>query len=255
MKKLVSIVVPTYNEIDNLQAIVEQINQTMNKKSYDYELIVVDDNSPDGTGILADKLAMLYKNLIVVHRTEKTGLGDAYKAGFAEAHGDIIFEMDCDFSHNPSDIPRFLKSLEKFDVIIGSRYVKKGRNVNRNLLRILISRVANILASAFFHLKLTDCTSGYRAYKRKVIDTIIPYVNCQKYTFQVEMLERAKTFNFKIREIPIVFQERRKGKSKFNYTEISEFLRELLKKVPIINKFIKVITPLPQIISSLLSME
>ena len=175
----------------------------------------------------------------MIQRTQRNGLGDAYKTGFQYVTGDIIFEMDADLSHDPTDIPKFLKALRTRDVVVGSRYVKGGGNYNRRKSRIIISRVANILASFFFNLHHSDCTSGYRAYKRKVIDTIIPYVNCQKYTFQVEMLEKANNFKFSIGEVPIMFQDREKGKSKFNLGEINEFLKELLKKVLLIDRIKK----------------
>ncbi|MHA1249022.1 MAG: polyprenol monophosphomannose synthase [Candidatus Helarchaeota archaeon] len=239
MKNLISIVIPTYNEVDNLGLIIEKINHVMKTYKFNFEIIIIDDNSPDGTGILADQLSKKYKNMKVIHRKEKTGLGDAYKSGFKEARGDIIFEIDCDLSHDPNDIPRFITAIKNYDVIVGSRYIKGGRNANRSIFRILVSKIANILAATFFNLKLSDCTSGFRAYRRNVITTIISRVNCQKYTFQVEMLEKAKKFNFKIGEIPIVFKERKRGKSKFNYTEIAEFFKVLILNFPIINKIFK----------------
>ncbi|MHA1312267.1 MAG: polyprenol monophosphomannose synthase [Candidatus Helarchaeota archaeon] len=239
MNKKITIVIPTYNEIDNLGLIINKILQIMKINIFNFEIIIVDDNSPDGTGILADQFSKIYKNIKVIHRKEKTGLGDAYKAGFKEARGDIIFEIDCDLSHDPNDIPRFIKALKNYDIIIGSRYIKGGSNINRSIFRILVSKVANILAATFFKLKLSDCTSGYRAYKKYVIDTIISHVNCQKYTFQVEMLEKAKKFGFRIGEIPIIFRERKRGQSKFNYSEIKEFLKVLFLNFPIIKSYLK----------------
>ena len=236
MQEKISIVIPTYNEVDNIPIVISNVQHVLEKITTNYEILIVDDNSPDGTGEVVKKISKNNNKIKLIQRSIRTGLGDAYKIGFQHTTGDIIFEMDADLSHDPRDIPKFIKCLEKVDVIVGSRYVKGGGNHNRSKSRIIISRIANILASFFFNLHLHDCTSGYRAYKRKVIETIIPHVNCQKYTFQVEMLEKAKLFNFSIGEVPIVFRDRHKGKSKFNLGEINEFLKELLKKVLLIDR-------------------
>lgn len=235
MQEKISIVIPTYNEIDNIEILISNIQRVLEENNPNYEILVVDDNSPDRTGDIVKTISKVNKKVKLIQRSQRTGLGDAYKTGFQHITGDIIFEMDADLSHDPHDIPKFLKALKKVDVTVGSRYIKGGGNNNRRKIRIIISRVANILASFFFNLHLSDCTSGYRAYKRKVIETIIPYVNCQKYTFQVEMLEKANDFKFSIGEVPIMFQDRQKGKSKFNLGEISEFLKDLLKKILLID--------------------
>jgi len=236
MQEKISIVIPTYNEIDNIQILISNIQRVLEEINPNYEILVVDDNSPDGTGELVKQITKNNEKTKLIQRSQRNGLGDAYKTGFQHTTGDIIFEMDADLSHDPTDIPKFLKALRTRDVVVGSRYVKGGGNYNRRKSRIIISRVANILASFFFNLHHSDCTSGYRAYKRKVIDTIIPYVNCQKYTFQVEMLEKANNFKFSIGEVPIMFRDREKGKSKFNLGEINEFLKELIKKVLLIDR-------------------
>ncbi|MHA1129352.1 MAG: polyprenol monophosphomannose synthase [Candidatus Helarchaeota archaeon] len=239
MPEKISIVIPTYNEIGNIQKMISNVQHVMEEFNPNYEILIIDDNSPDGTGEAVKEISKIYEKIKLIQRPDRAGLGDAYKVGFQHITGDIIFEMDADLSHDPIDIPKFVKSLKKKDVIIGSRYIKGGGNYNRSKSRIIISRIANILASFFFNLQLTDCTSGYRAYKRKVVDTIIPHVNCQKYTFQVEMLEKAKMFGFSIGEVPISFRDRQKGKSKFNLGEINEFLKELLKKFLLINRIKK----------------
>ncbi len=236
MQEKISIVIPTYNEIDNIQILISNIQRVLEEIYPNYEILIVDDNSPDGTGELVKQITKTNEKTKLIQRSQRIGLGDAYKTGFQHTTGDIIFEMDADLSHDPNDIPKFLKALKTRDVVIGSRYIKGGGNYNRRKFRIIISRVANILASFFFNLHHSDCTSGYRAYKRKVIDTIIPYVNCQKYTFQVEMLEKANNFKFSIGEVPIMFRDREKGKSKFNLGEINEFLKELIKKVLLIDR-------------------
>ena len=231
MEEKISVVLPTYNEIDNIQKVVSNVERVLNKITPNYEIIIVDDNSPDGTGEFMKKYSKNNNKIKVLIRKEKTGLGDAYKFGFKHITGDIVFQMDADLSHNPSDIPKFIKALKYSDCVIGSRYIEGGGNLNRDKKRIIISKVANILASFFFRLRQTDCTTGFRAYKRHVIDTIMPHINCQKYVFLVEMLEKTKKFNFSISEVPIKFQDRYNGESKFNIHKVLEFLKELAKKV------------------------
>ena len=136
-------------------------------------------------------------------------------------------------------IPKFIRALNYGDVVVGSRYIKGGGNLLRNKTRIVISRLANFLASFFFGLQQTDCTNGFRAYRRVVIDTIMPYVNSQNYVFLVEMLEKAKQFNFSIREVPIYFQDRHNGNSKFNITEVLYFSKEIIKKAFILSRLIR----------------
>jgi len=239
MIERISVVIPTYNENDNIPIVIENIQRILNPITSNYEILIIDDNSPDGTGETVKAISKTNPKIKLIQRSMRTGLGDAYKVGFQYVTGDIIFEMDADLSHDPSEMPNFIKSLENVDVVVGCRYIKGGGNYNRRKFRIIVSRIANILASFFFNLPLRDCTSGYRAYRRKVIDTIIPHVNCQKYTFQVEMLEKANIFGFTIGEIPIKFRDRHKGKSKFNLSEIVEFLKELAKKIFIIDRFKK----------------
>ena len=240
MDEKISVVIPTYNEIDNIQKLIPNIQRVLEEITPKYEILVVDDNSPDGTGKFVENLSKKDEKIRVIIREEKIGLGDAYKFGFQNVNGDIIFEMDADLSHNPKDIPKFLKALKHSDIVVGSRYIKGGSNLYRQKTRIIISKVANFLASFFFRLnRLTDSTSGFRAYKRKVIDTIIPHISCQKYTFQVEILEKAQQFKFSIREVPIKFQDRYDGESKFNLSEILAFLKEIVKKSFSILKFRK----------------
>jgi len=236
MQEKISIVIPTYNEINNIPKLLIKIQHSMEKITPNYEILIVDDNSPDGTGKFVEKISETNKKIRAIIRKEKTGLGDAYKYGFQFVTGDIIFSMDADLSHNPDDFPKFLKGLKYGDVVVGSRYIKGGGHINCDKRRIIISKVANILASFFFHLHLTDCTSGFRVYRKKVIDTIMPYVNCQKYTFLVEMLENATRFNFKISEVPIYFRDRVEDESKFNISEVLEFLKVLLRKILLIDK-------------------
>lgn len=240
MQEKISVVLPTYNELNNIEKLVSRVQKTLKKITPNYEIIIVDDNSPDGTGHFMKKKSLNDKNIKVLIRKEKTGLGDAYKYGFKYITGDIIFQMDADLSHNPKDIPKFVKALQYNDVVIGSRYIKGGLNLNSDRKRIIISKVANLLASFFFRLRQSDCTNGYRAYKRKVIDKILPHITCQKYVFLVEMLEKAKQFGFTVGEVPIRFQDRYIGKSKFNIWEVFFFLREIIKRAIIIIRTKKV---------------
>jgi len=231
MNEKISVVIPTFNEKKNITTLLTNVQTVLDKITPNYEIIIVDDNSPDGTGKIINAISEKNRKIKLISRPVKSGLGDAYKTGFQQVTGDIVLEMDADLSHDPHDIPKFLRYIKNSDIIIGSRYIKGGGNHNRSKKRIIISKVANFLASIFFNLHLHDCTSGYRLYKRKVIDTIIPYIHCQKYTFQVEILEKAKLFHFSIAEVPIIFRDRMTGKSKFNLSEVSEFLKELFKRI------------------------
>ena len=233
MDEKISVVLPTYNEINNIKKLVSSVQQILNKITSDYEIIIVDDNSPDGTGNFMKAYSKDNEKIKVLIRKLKTGLGDAYRYGFQYITGDIIFQMDADLSHNPKEIPKFINALKYNDIVVGSRYIKGGMNLHGDKKRIIISKVANFLASFFIRLRQTDLTNGYRAYKRKVIDEIMPHVTCQNYVFLVEMLVKAKQFGFTIGEVPIKFQDRRIGKSKFNFREIFFFLRYLLKRTVI----------------------
>lgn len=239
MNEKISVVLPTYNEIDNIEKVITNVQRILEKITPNYEIIIVDDNSPDGTGEYIKKFSKNDKKIKVLLRKEKKGLGDAYKYGFQHITGDIVFQMDADLSHDPNDIPKFIKALKYGDVVVGSRYIDGGGNLLRNKTRIIISKIANFLASFFFRLQQTDCTNGFRAYKREVIDTIMPYVNSQNYVFLVEMLEKVKEFNYSVREVPIIFQDRHDGNSKFNMTEVLYFSKELIKKAFILSRFLK----------------
>lgn len=210
------IIIPTYNEYDNLRPLLEQI--------FTYapvsDILIVDDNSPDGTGKLADEISAQNPRVHVMHRTGKLGLGTAYIAGFkyaVEHHYDAAFEMDADFSHDPRYLPDFLSAIETADLVIGSRYVKGGGTPNWSLLRRFISGGGNIFARAVLGIPVHDCTAGYRCYRRQVLESIgLDTVESQGYAFQVEMAYRVYKRGFKIVETPIIFQDRRVGKSKMS---------------------------------------
>jgi dolichol-phosphate mannosyltransferase len=223
------IITPTYNEIQNLCPLLEEIF------SYapDMDVLIVDDNSPDGTGELADEIHDEDPRVKVLHRPGKLGLGTAYVAGFKYAleHGyDAAFEMDADFSHAPRYLPDFLQAIENADLVIGSRYIPGGNTPNWSILRRLISGGGNIFARFTLGIPVHDCTAGYRLYRRRLLESIdLDTVLSQGYAFQVEMVHRAAQQGFKIVETPIIFMDRRVGKSKMSRKIVIEGFTYVLK--------------------------
>jgi len=220
----ISIVIPTYNERKNIPILIKKIlNLGLNTK-----IIVVDDNSPDGTGEIADRLAKKYKNKIfVIHRKGKLGLGTAYIAGFKYAikqGSDLIFSMDGDLSHNPKYIPDFLKKInQSYDIVLGSRYIKGG-DFSLNIKRKIISKSANLFAKWMLGMDVNDLTTGYRCYKRKVLESInLDSIKSGGYSFLEEILFFCKKKGFKMAETPIIFTLRKGGKSKLARKEIIKF--------------------------------
>jgi dolichol-phosphate mannosyltransferase len=211
------VILPTYNESENLPRIVPSILEQDPR----LEVLVVDDNSPDGTGRLATDLAGLNPRVHVLHRTQKQGLGRAYLAGFAwglERGYDRMFEMDADFSHAPKFLPDLLKAVDEgADIALGSRY-KTGVNViNWPMSRLLLSYFANVYARWITGLPLTDSTGGFKCFRKEVLAAIpLPQVRSNGYSFQIEMSFRAQHKGFKLVEVPIVFVDRTEGASKMN---------------------------------------
>jgi len=216
MKSL--IVMPTYNERENLSAIVEEIARYAPQG----DLLIIDDNSPDGTGEVADGLREQFPNVSVMHRPGKLGLGTAYIAGFRYAieYGyDLVFEMDADFSHDPRYLPKFLAAAEQADLVIGSRYVRGGGTPNWSLLRRFVSGGGNIYARMLLGLPIKDATAGYRCYHTRVLAALdLDAIRSQGYAFQVEMAYQTLKHGFSVREVPIIFVDRRVGKSKMSRT-------------------------------------
>jgi dolichol-phosphate mannosyltransferase len=219
------IVIPTYNEKNNLERLVREI---FSLKIENLSLIIVDDNSPDGTGILADKLAGEMPGVEVIHRSRKEGLGSAYVAGFklALARGaDYIMEMDADLSHDYRYLPVFLQEIKKADLVLGSRYIMGGEIKNWGLVRRLISCLGNIYARLVLGVAIRDLTGGFKCYRRAVLKKInLNELNSQGYVFQIEITYLAFKNGFTIKEIPIIFTEREAGKSKFNLKIFMEAL-------------------------------
>ncbi len=223
------IIVPTYNELENLRPLLTAISSNAPES----DVLIVDDNSPDGTGQLADQIAEEDTHVHVLHRAGKLGLGTAYIAGFKYAithNYDAAFEMDADFSHDPQYLPEFLRTIEHADLVIGSRYIKGGGTPNWSILRRFISGGGNIFARFMLGIPVHDCTAGFRCYRREVLERIdLDNVHSQGYAFQVELAYRVMKQGFKIVEIPIVFMDRRVGKSKMSKTIFIEGFTYVLR--------------------------
>ena len=215
-----TVILPTYNERENLERFVEKLQEVFTANGLSGRIMVVDDNSPDGTGRIADSLAERYQNLAVIHRQEKQGIGPAYISGFKQAlttDTRYIFEMDCDFSHDPTNIPAFLKAIEDADLVLGSRYVPGGRVENWGLIRRLISRWGGLYARLVLGVPVNDLTGGNKCFRREVLEALdLDAVSSQGYGFQIEMTYRAVRKGFRVKEIPITFTDRQLGQSKMS---------------------------------------
>ena len=218
----VVIVMPTYNERQNLEIIVGRVREAVP----DADLLVVDDNSPDGTGDLADKLAEVDSHVQVMHRTEKAGLGRAYVAGFTwalEGGYDLIVEMDADGSHRPEDLPNLLATSAQADAVIGSRYVPGGTVVNWPKSREFLSKGANLYNRIMLGVQVRDATGGFRVYRAATLRKIgLNGIESAGYCFQIDMTLRVLQAGMTITEVPITFVERERGASKMSRTVILE---------------------------------
>jgi len=225
------IILPTYNEKENLAGLVHDIFSIGIK---DLHIIIVDDNSPDGTGRIADGLATKNSNIQVIHRSKKEGLGKAYVAGFKKALADsrnqYIFEMDADFSHQPKYLPNFLEKARQADVVLGSRNIPGGGIENWSWLRRFISWLANVVVRWLLGVPIKDLTGGYKCWQRHVLEQLnLDQVESSGYNFQIELTYKAYCKGFKIVEVPIVFMERRAGHSKFSLVIMLESFWKVLK--------------------------
>jgi dolichol-phosphate mannosyltransferase len=220
MKTLV--IIPTYNERDNIKQIVPQVLE----KHSGIDVLIVDDGSPDGTGMIADSMSEENSRISVIHRKNKSGLGTAYVAGFKYAiqkRYDYIFEMDADFSHDPKYIPEFLNAIKEADLVIGSRYISGVNVINWPMSRLLLSYYANLYSRIVTGLPVKDATGGFKCFRREVLEAIdLDKVRSNGYSFQIEMSFRAKRKGFRIKEIPIVFEDRRVGQSKMSKKIVRE---------------------------------
>lgn len=210
------IIVPTYNEKENLPLLSEAIFKIVPHVN----ILVVDDSSPDGTGELADELATRDERIHVLHRTAKEGLGRAYVAGFHWALArdyELIFEMDCDFSHRPEHLPEFIDAAGDADLVLGSRYIKGGGTENWGLMRKFISGGGNFYARTVLGLPYKDLTGGFKCFRRKVLETLpIDDLFSFGYCFQIELTYRSHKAGFRVAQVPIVFPDRTRGESKMS---------------------------------------
>lgn len=224
----VLVVIPTYNEKENLPRIVPEVLAQDDR----IQILVVDDNSPDGTGQLADQMAAQNSRIHVMHRPGKQGLGKAYLAGFGwalESDFDRIIEMDADFSHNPQYLAPMLAAAEGSDIVLGSRYVSGVNVVNWPMSRLLLSYFANMYARVVTGMKVRDLTGGFKCFRRSVLQTLnLGAIHSNGYAFQIEMSFRAHRRGFSIKEIPIVFVDRELGQSKMS----KAIVREAIWMVP-----------------------
>jgi dolichol-phosphate mannosyltransferase len=223
------LVLPTYDEADSLEAIVEAAAAQL---PAGHRILVVDDNSPDGTGEIADRLAAEREDLEVLHRPEKQGIGPAYVAGFERAlagGAELIAQMDADFSHEPSYLPQLIAAAGEADVVIGSRYVEGGGVADWGPIRRFISRGGSAYARLILRVEVRDLTGGFKVFRRQVLEAIeLETIPSQGYAFQIETTYRAIRRGFRVREIPIVFRDRRIGESKMS----SGIVFEAARRVP-----------------------
>jgi dolichol-phosphate mannosyltransferase len=221
------LVLPTYNEAENLEKMIAVAGSVLESAASDgFAILVADDSSPDGTGQIADRLAAEHEWVHVLHRTKKEGIGPAYIAGFkyALAHGaDYVMEMDCDFSHDPADLARLLAAVDRVgggeaDLALGSRYTPGGGVTDWGLLRRFISYGGSTYARIILGLKVKDLTGGFKCFRREVLEAIdLDSVRAQGYAFQVELTYRAVRRGFAVEEVPIIFRDREHGASKMSW--------------------------------------
>jgi dolichol-phosphate mannosyltransferase len=212
---------PTYNELENLEPMLRALGDK------DVRVLVIDDNSPDGTGALADRLAQELDYVDVLHRERKEGLGPAYLAGFQRALSDgaeLVLEMDCDFSHDPNDVPRLLAAVEGgADLALGSRYVPGGGVRNWGLVRRVISAGGSLYARVLLGVKVRDLTGGFKCYRRGVLEAIdLDAIETKGYAFQIETTYRVLRAGFEVVEVPITFADREVGGSKMSKAIVAE---------------------------------
>lgn len=218
------LVIPTYNEVGNLQRLIESIRQ----QSRALDILIVDDNSPDGTGQLADRYASENSYVHVLHRPAKKGLGQAYQAGFRWALDkgyDAMMQMDADLSHDPAAIPRFLEKINDYDAVFGSRYLKGVRVYNWSFKRLLLSKVSNEFIRAMLDLDSTDTTTAYKCFRREVLEAVqFEKFHGHMNAFLIELVWATIKKGFKTVEIPFVFIERESGESKMEWRVALESL-------------------------------
>ena len=221
MRTPVWVVIPTYNEVSNIERILDATAAELERLvPGEYRILIVDDNSPDGTGTLAERIARDRRQVEVLHRREKQGLGQAYLAGFSRAlsaQAALVVEMDADFSHDPRYLAGLLEAADQADLVLGSRYVSGGGVRDWGLLRRLVSRGGGLYARTILRVGVRDLTGGFKCIRREVLEAIdLPSVSAEGYVFQIEVTYRALLAGFRVREVPIVFADRTAGTSKMS---------------------------------------
>jgi dolichol-phosphate mannosyltransferase len=215
---------PTYNERENLESIIEALGEVLDT-SRD-RVLVIDDGSPDGTGEIADRLAAELPWVAVLHRETKEGIGPAYVAGFRQALADgaeLVLEMDCDFSHDPADVPRLIAAAGDTDLVLGSRYAPGGGTAHWGLLRRVVSRGGCLYAQLILGLPVRDLTGGFKCFRRATLEAIdLGALSAHGYAFQIETTYRVKRAGLSVTEVPITFVERRAGASKMTGSIVAE---------------------------------
>ncbi len=226
------LILPTYNEAENIEALVRAVLPQLASTGLPHTVLIVDDGSPDGTGAIADRLAEELEPVQVLHRSRKEGLGRAYLAGFAVAldgGADLVLEMDSDFSHDPADLPRLIAAADAADLVLGSRYVPGGGVTNWGLLRRALSRGGSAYARILLGVPVRDLTGGFKCFNRRVLEGIdLEHVRAEGYGFQIELTYQAVRAGFTVTEVPILFRERRVGRSKMT----TRIALEAVWKVP-----------------------
>lgn len=234
----VAIVLPTYCEAGNIENLVREIKDLMAGAL----IVVIDDASYDGTAAIVEDLQNEYDGLYLFKRPAKLGLGTAITDAFRiilslKNTPEYIITMDADYSHNPQAIPKLLAAMDPgYSLVIGSRYTKGSKICGWHVLRWFISRVANFIASTMVGLQIRDCTSGFRCYSKNYVKDVIKYLHSQTYEIQIETVKQAWTRRFKVKEIPIVFENRKKGKSKLTRTEFQGFLSYIVRTKLLFNR-------------------
>lgn len=227
----VAVVLPTYCEAENIESLIRELQELRSNLL----ITVIDDSSPDGTAEIVRKLQKEYNNLLLFVRPQKLGLGTAIITAFQSIlslknQPEHIITMDADYSHNPQDIPKLMRAANcGYDLVIGSRYCQGGRIVGWHRVRWLISRIANLIASTVVGVKLHDCTSGLRCYSKNYVKNVLPHLHSQTYEIQIETIKQARARKFHIKEVPITFTNRKRGKSKLTLTEILSFISYITK--------------------------
>lgn len=224
-----SVILPTYNERRNLPILVYLLNKTFTENKLDWEVVIVDDNSPDGTQEIAKKLIDIYgaDHIQLRPRAGKLGLGTAYVHGLKYVTGNFVIIMDADFSHHPEAIPQFIakQKTEDYDIVTGTRYAGDGGVYGWDFKRKLISRGANFLATVVLRPNVSDLTGSFRLYKTPVLKKIIDVTQSKGYVFQMEMMVRARSLGFTVGEVPISFVDRLYGESKLGGDEIVQYAK------------------------------